>query len=179
MPEPLTIYECTCGHVEDQPRYPHVSPHSTNLCHEQMLPVRVFREEDVRPLWEAAVTAEQEAILAREAGEPSPTPSATDVAWRAFPAPPEWTGSGSPDHHVDEFVGIRAGRSGGWVFWRAVCEPCGFVSSPVVDKAAAIWKLRQHGLNCDVAAQGEQAAFGPTNGPMGPNGPTSDRDGAA
>lgn len=65
------------------------------------------------------------------------------------------------DAAVDAFVGVKAGRSQGEVFWRAYCEPCGFLSSPVIDKAVAVSALRRHASNCDVAALGDQDATSP------------------
>lgn len=73
--EPITIYECrNCGLWRHVP--------SLCLCDERpkkRVPVRLFREEDVRPLWEAAKQ------------ESSPARSASFVgAVDAFPAPEEW-----------------------------------------------------------------------------------------
>lgn len=68
-----------------------------------------------------------------------------------IPAPPRVPGQ---EETLDQFVGVRAGRSGGEVFWRAVCEPCGFVSSPVVDKDVARSELRRHAGDCDVVGSG-------------------------
>lgn len=87
MPEPLTIYECpehgvmrTC-----------VTPFPDALpapacrvfgCQQPTSPVRVFREEDVRPLWEAVNRR-------RRFGDDTCEPHEDD-AFDAFPAPEEW-----------------------------------------------------------------------------------------
>lgn len=88
MSEPLTIYVCpACGWWEgDANRDPDgdcngadASPWPTHALTE-MVPVRVFREEDVRPLWEAA---EERTDSVYRSG-------VLEAAVEAFPSPEEW-----------------------------------------------------------------------------------------
>lgn len=91
MPEPLTIYECTgCGeqrrHERDWCCYEAI-PRSTRRLAREVVPVRMFREADVRPLWEAA------RVLEAECGVSAPDWDAADeaaAAIDAFPAPDDW-----------------------------------------------------------------------------------------
>lgn len=86
MTEPLTIYECSgpLAH-RSSVRRPGggIKADRCFFCPEVVQEVRVFREEDVRPLWE---------VLAFGAGLRGDDPPADAVeAMRAFPAPEEWT----------------------------------------------------------------------------------------
>jgi hypothetical protein len=80
MSEPLTIYECPkCG-AQHLDRYWGRTPNCPHRG-DEFREVRVFREEDVRPLWEAAQDAKD--MLAM------PAPK-YETAVDAFPAPEEW-----------------------------------------------------------------------------------------
>jgi hypothetical protein len=74
----LTVYECEVHGVRQVLRY---EP-PCDICGRVLKPVRVFREEDVKPLWEAV------AFGADLTGD-EPFPAAIDAA-RMFPAPAEW-----------------------------------------------------------------------------------------
>lgn len=82
--EPLTMYRCpVCGTWDQDEHY--TGGHDFDRfpdCHKnQRVPVRVFREEDVRPLWEAA----DDSFVGGD-GERQ----ALAVAVHDFPAPEEW-----------------------------------------------------------------------------------------
>lgn len=95
MSEPLTIYECPCGVRALYQSGPHEIPGSrgrdendritegTPCPHGPLAAVRVFREEDVRPLYDAA-----DAVTDNSAGPEERV--ALLMAWDAFPAPAEW-----------------------------------------------------------------------------------------
>jgi hypothetical protein len=63
---------------------------------------------------------------------------------------------------LDAFVGVRAGRFERQVWWRAICEPCGFRSSPFVSEGVARYKLRRHLAtdHVDTPGQSEGASDG-------------------
>ncbi len=96
MPEPLTIYECPeCGWwtgdagqgATDRPEAWCTGMHNgAEHRSRRMLPVRVFRETDVRPLWD---WLQLTAPWAR-----APMPVGRQVmlaaAIKAFPAPADW-----------------------------------------------------------------------------------------
>lgn len=93
----LTIYECpTCRHLSDSTtcRGPLLSAHPRA----NGTPVRVFREEDVRPLVTALrAVSSTEPLPENEVGRDSPMDEAIDAchdvaqaALDAFPAPEEW-----------------------------------------------------------------------------------------
>jgi hypothetical protein len=69
MSAPMTIYVCPNGHAKST----HFGDAGCYVCGEAVAPVSVFREEDVRPLFDAA-----------QAGVIDP------AAIAAFPAPEEW-----------------------------------------------------------------------------------------
>jgi hypothetical protein len=81
VPEPLTIYECpVCGAMTGSDHDCLGKPdHRHPRC--RRAEVRVFREEDVRPLWDF-VRAETEVL-------PSTGAMPQDVL-DAFPAPENW-----------------------------------------------------------------------------------------
>lgn len=90
MSEPVTIYECPNRHLSSHP----VNAGGSDLdapkcyaCLKVVTSVRVFREEDVRPLWEAARMLDRE----RQYLLDSDTPYAEYAKLAAFPAPEEWT----------------------------------------------------------------------------------------
>lgn len=91
MPEPLTIYECPlCGRRElDRIYVGHGSAKDGEPCPIEPRPVRVFREENVRPLWEAVMDRPKTSV-----------PFAIRSAGEAFPAPPDWTAD-EPDEDED------------------------------------------------------------------------------
>lgn len=92
MAESLTIYECpTCGHVIDRggsPMPPVCNglrrPHGMIVCRR----VRVFREDDVRPLWEIANVYRREMDYLIQ-GDERPRRRERD-ALDKFPAPEDW-----------------------------------------------------------------------------------------
>lgn len=84
MSEAIVVYECPeCGLVTDQPgngRCGVVALHSDADSVRLHGPIQVFRDEDVRPLWEAL------RLLASPFSDRITAVQALD----AFPAPEEW-----------------------------------------------------------------------------------------
>jgi hypothetical protein len=91
MPEPLTIYVCMNGHVRES-AHPHAvadirngpAAYSCSACVNTAQRVRVFHEDDVRPLWDAAKALPLYATTL-------PAGHRLVTAADAFPAPAEWT----------------------------------------------------------------------------------------
>lgn len=81
MSEPLTIYVCDEGHVGGS-----LAANGCEECYGGTKPVRVFREEDVGPLWDAACEVTDVLYPAEEYGAARPLHDALE----AFPAPEEW-----------------------------------------------------------------------------------------
>lgn len=86
MARALTIYECPdCALVADAEVVQNESCYLAG--HDEPVPVRVFRGEDVRPLWEAVKAM----ASAEQWGAIVDLLSVTATVRDAFPAPPEWT----------------------------------------------------------------------------------------
>jgi hypothetical protein len=92
MPAPPTIYECpVCGTWSEDADYTggHDFARFPDCHRNQRVPVRVFREEDVRPLWEELRDARR--IPSAIAALPG-----IGRALDAFPAPEEWSRRAEP-----------------------------------------------------------------------------------
>lgn len=96
--DPLTIYECSVCEARsfEITKVPHTAEHSRTGEPFDVRETRMFREEDVRPLYEAA------AFGPDLAGD-DPPPHLVDAA-KAFPAPEEWRSAELPSQVLAERV---------------------------------------------------------------------------
>jgi hypothetical protein len=108
MAEPITIYVCPeCGTWGQEEGYTggHNFARNPECCQNQRVPVRVFREEEVRPLWAARGLYGLDVWKMHT------------EAIDAFPAPEEWTRvADEPEEErepTDDEIYNRHGMEGG------------------------------------------------------------------